>query len=369
VRVVDDAAAKEHFKARLTKFWPEDQVRTEQQAYADLGLVPEGTDLMAVLFDILEEQAGGYYDPESKTFFVLGDMPRATAPILMAHELTHALDDQHFDIDAIIEPLMEQGDRAAAVGAVLEGSGTVVMSLFVVREMTAGRLTAAALTELQDSEAGRAEKLKAAPQILQRALMGPYFLGQAFLMRGSLAGLMTGVPSEDLNRAFREPPVSTEQILHPEKYWDEDALDLPRDVNLGDLSGGLGGGWSLESSGELGELMLAILAGAMPINLSSPAAALPSTWTNEAASGWGGDRWQLYRRGDHRLTLLATLWDSEKDAKEFESALDPARGGWVIRRGDAVVLAAGDAPAGLAGKLGRAALKSLAAAPPPVTGE
>ena len=95
VKVVDDAVARDHFKARMKKYWPEAEVRAEETAYAQFGLLPAGTDLEAILFSVLEEQVGGYYDPGSDTFFVLGDMPRSLAPILMVHELTHALDDQH----------------------------------------------------------------------------------------------------------------------------------------------------------------------------------------------------------------------------------------------------------------------------------
>jgi len=80
VKVVDDAVARAHFRQRMLKFWPEDQIRYDQQAYVNLGLTPPGTDLMTALLDLMEEQAGGYYDPESRTFYVLSDMPRSTAP-------------------------------------------------------------------------------------------------------------------------------------------------------------------------------------------------------------------------------------------------------------------------------------------------
>jgi hypothetical protein len=129
VKLVDDAAARKHFKERLDRLLPESQMRAEQRVYEDLGLIPAGMDLRALLFDLLEEQAGGYYDPVSKTFFLLGDMPLGIVSILMAHELTHALDDQHFSLDGVIEEILADEDRTDAFGCVLEGSGTLVMSV------------------------------------------------------------------------------------------------------------------------------------------------------------------------------------------------------------------------------------------------
>jgi hypothetical protein len=197
------------------------------------------------------------------------------------------------------------------------------MTSFLIDEMRSGRLPASALIDLQESEAGQAEKLKAAPQFLQRSLVGAYLLGQLFLLQGDPTALTAGIRPQDLDRAFTNPPVSTEQILHPEKYWDRTQWDEPRDVVLPDFSSTLGQGWSLQTSGVLGELILAILAGAGPIDLLGPGT---DHYTNEAATGWGGDRWHLYTDGDHSATLLVTLWDSEKDAEEFAASLPSSPG-------------------------------------------
>jgi len=338
VEIVDDAAARAHFDSRVAKYWPEDRLRDEQTVYTQLGILPEGTDLLAMLFDVLEEQAGGYYDPESGTLYLLDDMPLSTAPILMAHELTHALDDQHFEIDSLLDEADGGNDREAAVGAVIEGSGMIVMMSFVIDATRSGQIPASAIIDLQESEAGQAEKLKAAPQYVQRSVVGSYILGQLFLLQGNLSALTHGIRPQDLDRAFTEPPASTEQILHPEKYWDRTQRDDPRDIDLPDFSDSLGKGWSQRTSGVLGELIVAIVTGSEEIDPTSPAT---DHYTNEAAAGWGGDRWYLYSDGDRRATLLATLWDSERDAEEFQASLPELAGRWVERRGDAVVLVAG----------------------------
>src|SRR5262249_47259341 len=163
---------------------------------------------------------------------------------------------------------------------------------------------------LANTDAGRAEKLLASPQVLQRGLVASYVLGQTFILRGNLLRIAQDLPVSDLDRLFHDPPASTEQLLHPEKYWDADHVDLPRPVAMPDLSASLGEGWKLEGSGRLGELTIAVLAGAQPVSFKSIEAADPAHWTNEAASGWGGDRWQVYRNGERRATVLATVWDT-----------------------------------------------------------
>ncbi|HET6277265.1 MAG TPA: hypothetical protein VFG08_00630 [Candidatus Polarisedimenticolia bacterium] len=338
VEIVDDATARAHFDARVAKYWPENRLRDEQTVYTRLGILPEGTDLLALLFDVLEEQAGGYYDPDSGTLFLLDDMPVSIAPILMAHELTHALDDQHYRIDALIDGAGGGSDREAAVGALIEGSGTIVMMSFVLDATRSGRIPASAIIDLQESEAGQAARLTAAPQYVQRSVVGPYILGQQFLLQGDLSALTSGIRPQDLDRAFADPPASTEQILHPEKYWDRAQRDDPRDLDLPDFSSRLGKGWSLRSSGVLGELIMAIVTGAEPID---PLSAATDHYTNEAATGWGGDRWQLYAKGDRSAILLATLWDTLRDAGEFEASLPNLPGRLIERRGDAVMVIAG----------------------------
>lgn len=345
VEVVDDAAARGHFEDRLHRHWPEEQRRADQVVYEALGLLPKNSDMEKEVYDVLEEQAGGYYDPDRDTFFVLGDMPRAAAPIIVAHELTHALDDQAFGIDAMMAKALDDDDRGAALDALVEGSGTLVMTVFLRRQLDSGALDPAGLTAFQNSEAGKAVRLKASPRFVQEALIAPYILGMAFLLRGETIRYHTGgINPADIDHAFHDPPQSTEQILHPQKYWDPALRDAPRAVSFADLSDVLGTGFRQEAQGTLGELTLALLTGADPGDPTSPDRAL-ERWTNAAASGWGGDRWHLYRDGPASLVVAATVWDSERDAREFEAALKPPAGAIKKRKGDAVVLIAGDGKA------------------------
>ena len=339
MQIVDDAAARRHFEQRATKLWPRERIAHDQAALAQLGLLPPGTDLLDALLDLLEEQAGGYYDPDTDTFYVLDDIPAGTAPILIAHELTHALDDQHFDIDALLAASMDDDDASAALSAVIEGSGTLVMSRFMVEELQAGRLTAELLEELQESEAGRAERLRAAPPYLQRGLLAAYALGSTFLLRGDTAALRRGLSVEDIDRAFADPPHSTRQILHPALYWDDPLAAVA--LTLPDLSGVLGAGWQLAGDGQLGELNVALLVEPGPRAAPDLDATDASKWTSAPAMGLRADLYHHYVNGDARATLLVTRWENADEAAEFREALAPVAGRRTFHGGATVAFVAG----------------------------
>jgi hypothetical protein len=288
---------------------------------------------------MLQDQVGGYYDPQTEVFFVLGDLPRSAASGLIAHELTHALDDQHFHIDRLLESANVDDDREAAAGCVIEGSATVVSNAFLLRGPAV--VPAGPDATPAPSDGRRQQRFRALPDILQRSLISPYLLGQWFLLRGDLSRLRTGVTAADLDRAFADPPASTEQVLHPEKYWGA-ARDAPVAVALPDLSPRLGTGFHLSGDGVLGELGLAVLTGLAPLDPAAPEASRGPAWTNAAATGWGGDRYQLYEAGSRAVTLLATTWDTATDAMEFARAL-PASAVRATRRRDRwVVVVVGD---------------------------
>lgn len=357
VKVVDDAFARGHVTARFRKFMPEAELAATAKAWELLGVVPPGTDILKSFLDALEEQAGGFYDPQTKSFFLLDDMPKGMAALLAAHELTHALEDQHYDLDGRIAAAKGDDDRMFAIGAVHEGSAMAAMSVYMTRALASGKLTLEALQEFSSSEAGKAEKLRRMPAALRRQMIGPYLLGLGFVARGNvMAVAQQGYPTADAERFYKSGPVSSEQILHPEKYWDDAARDLPKAVSVGDAGRALGRGWKRSLEGNLGELMVGVMVGAATPDTQDPAAQSAAAWTNAAAAGWGGDRWELWRQNDRAVALLATVWDTEKDAKEFADALAGKEGLRVRVAGTRVGVVAGDA--------GEAAEKALAALVP-----
>jgi hypothetical protein len=118
----------EHAKARIASMVPAEQLLGSEVMAKMLSLIPPEMDLMATTFEILEEQVGGYYDPQADTFYLMESFTGPMAEIILAHELTHALDDQLFDLDGGLRARIEDSDASAAYSAVVEGSGTSAMN-------------------------------------------------------------------------------------------------------------------------------------------------------------------------------------------------------------------------------------------------
>jgi len=339
VTVIDDRQARKYALARFRRLTPEAKLRADQSAFRLLGLVPPDLDVLKTLLDVLEEQAGGYYDPGTKSFYLLVDMPKEMTPLLTAHEMTHALEDQRYDIDGRLAKVIDDDDASFALSALVEGSATIASAVYVAKGVAAGRLDPDRIGNV--GQAVPTERLNAMPDVLRRQLLGPYVLGMRFLSRGRVEGLQAGFPKDDVDAAWARPPQSSEQILHPAKYWNPAQRDDPRRVAIPNPSRILGKGWSRAGSGVLGELTLGSLVGARTPDPAEFASG-DFPWTNAAASGWGGDRYELWTKGDAAVVLLATVWDTATDAEEFTAALPRDRPTFASRRaGSRVGIVAG----------------------------
>ena len=315
VSVVNDERAIEQNLDAMEEHGAMEEIAASEKVMKLLGLAEEKADVFELFLDALREQIGGYYDPRVGEFYLLDDMPAGMVDILTAHELTHALEDQHFDLDAMLDDPDINDDQLFARSAVSEGSATLLMTIYTVQ---------LAMTDLDESAFGEIsdEAASSLPPALLRQMMAPYVVGMTFVQQGNAMGWMAkGYPVADIDRLYTSPPLSSEQILHPEKYWDEAKRDDPVEVSLGNAGEALGSGWSRNYSEVLGELNLAVMAGADTPDAADPAALMGSAWTNRAASGWGGDRYELWEKGDRAVVLLSTVWDTGKDAEEFASAI------------------------------------------------
>jgi len=342
VEVVGEAAARAYMEERIRAFQREEPLRLLGQAYALLQLLPPGSDPLELILGAMQEQAGGFYDPTAKAYYLLDHVPAAAAPVFTVHELTHALEDQHFDLDARLRQVLDSEDASFARGAVHEGSATLVMSLHMSAAIASGRIDPAELRALGEAQARSTRALAELPPVLVRQLLGPYVLGASFLASAELQ--REHFPVQAVNRAYADGPVSSEQILHPEKFWDADRRDLPQPVELNDAGALLGRGFRLRAHGVLGELTLAALVGgAAPTGRLDLGRPDPASWTDEAAAGWDGDRWELWTRRSAAVVLLSTVWDSPEDAAQFAEALPRDAALARERAAERVAIVAGDA--------------------------
>lgn len=323
VKVADRDTLIRYMKERTEQDEPPAKLAADQRVAKLLGMIPPDMDLLATEYALLEDQVAGFYDPPTKTFYLMDSMPKGIAGAIIAHELVHALDDQLYDLDATIKELGEDSDAALAFRCLVEGSGTNGGNVWTLRH-----LDQIDSQGLQSMQAEQNASLAAAPAWLWKPLVGAYLDGSAFLVRSNdvRAGQAAGASNADIDHAFRNRPRSTEQVLHPEKYWDAARRDDPITVEL-DLSD-LPSGWEVRRVDTLGELLLAMVASPRDtlggLDLSTPEKAiqlLTMTYTNTAAEGWGGDALVLLGKGDASWLRLVTVWDTERDAGEFYATM------------------------------------------------
>ena len=307
-------------KRQLQENTTPEELAAEETVAKMLGLIPLEMDLAQEMLGFLESQVGGFYDPASETFYLMESFTGGLAKVILAHELTHALDDQLYDLDGTRKGFENHSDRALAYHGVVEGSGTAVMNAWVAGNMD--QLAGVDLERMSSMGVG-----EDTPPYLWRPLMAAYLRGSLFLNRTeSMLQSMSMPRREDFHYAFTQPPRSTEQLLHPEKYWDAEKRDEPieLDFRLEDVPEG----WTVLKEDTLGELVLACMVenpddrGGIPTGIAS----LSTRYTFHPSEGWGGDRLLLLGKDSARLLVLETRWDTEDDAREFDAALGSLEG-------------------------------------------
>ena len=300
-QVSDRATIRRFAQASLDREMPADQWAAYEALLEHSGLLPAGVDLRDLVVRLYAEQVAGYYEPARKTFYLADWLPRLVQRAVVAHEVTHALQDQHYDLVRWMAEVASTEDGRLARAAVIEGDAMVAMLAYLLGPMGARPESLPDIGRLLAGEAGQAGQgfptFAAAPPALQRLFLFPYVEGTAFVQAGLRQGGWAAVDS-----LYADPPSSTEQILHPERYWE--ARDPPR---AAELPAGLPDRpWISGSWGEIGVQL--VLAAA----LADTAAA------RAAAGGWDGDRYALYRREGGPPSFAWTLvWDTPRDAERF----------------------------------------------------
>ncbi|MGH7895015.1 MAG: hypothetical protein ACREQL_10115 [Candidatus Binatia bacterium] len=352
-RVLDDAGVIRLLDGELDReFLPGDLERLSA-VYARLGLFPPDTTLRPLLQQLYADQVAALYDPRTKTLALtssgLRERPASVRllelltgrdlldEVLVAHELTHALQDQHFGLPTTTPPITDaHGDRTIARRALIEGDATLAS----VAYLRGGDLDQATLLGFLEEVAGIPEELATrhpdVPQIIRAGLAFQYDQGAVF---AAVAYQRGGWPAVD--DAHRDPPTSSEQVLHPEKYFG--TRDVPIEVTLGGTEELERNGWTRIVEDTLGELDMRVLFRAVT------AAGAPGV-----AAGWGGDRLRALQRRDQVAIVWLTAWDTEADAVEFADAMPQvASGASVERRGDRVLVLLGTTDAALVKRVWR----------------
>ena len=306
--LLDEAQLEANLAQDFDRENPPALVAVAQDELSELGLLPAGSSLRQAEIDLRAGQVAGYYSALRKQLFVVsrsgGIGP--TQRVTYAHEFTHQLQDQNFDLATLGLDSPDQGDRSLARLSLVEGDAVTAQTTWMSQNLTAGDL-AQVLADASDPTAVAA--LTNAPPFLRTIALFPYTAGETFV------GVLIATGGEAaVNGAFGQPPASTEQILHPAAYL---AHEAPLAVSLpGGLATSLGQGWRQAGLDTLGELQIRTW-----LSVDGVAQATATT----AAAGWGGDRLAvLDGPAGARALALVTRWDAATDPDEFASAVASA---------------------------------------------
>jgi hypothetical protein len=304
----------------------EREARLGARLYHAFGFWGPGFDLVKVQLGAHSSAVGAFYVPEDQAFTVVPRGRRALSAFArierdaqVVHEYVHALQDQNLDMARL--GLFSGNDRGKAARALIEGDAVVVMSLFASgasRAKSDEERRQLLARQLLLRRAGMAQipsmpAMRKVPRVLTAAMVFPYVEGSAFVERAWRLGGWA-----EVDRCYRLPPVSSEQIMHPEKYFRGDPtepIEDPVEIVLPELPDGLLPGARLIDADSLGELDIGVLLSETVGRAKGRA----------AAAGWGGDRYAAYERrvesGDGPLVICwLSVWDRPADAEEFFAA-------------------------------------------------
>lgn len=290
----------EAFRARLKADEAEDQqdqkeeLRTTQRVLEGLGLLDNGVDLEKEVESFYGDAVAGFYDPKEDDLVVRGEKLTVSVRTTLVHELTHALQDQHFDIER--EELDDRDDEASTgFTGLVEGD--------------ASRIERAYLDSLPLREQKKAEREEMAaaggldpdvPPVLIQLVGFPYVVGPEFT-----SAVVEGGGQARLDAAFQNPPTTSEQLLHPQTFLDGQPVRTPPNPTAD--------GEKIDE-GVLGELGLLLVLQASGQD------------GRRAAAGWGGDRYVAWKKGDQTCVRIAVEMDTPQDDAELREALDDLAG-------------------------------------------
>jgi hypothetical protein len=301
VEAVDADEMQRRVEEAFDRSYPATYYDRRSIAWRTIGVIPPDADLREALRSFLGGQVVGFYDPDTEELVYEGSGdPGIEERLVLAHELTHAIDDQYFDLTRMDDLAGRCDEEAseAALGAI-EGDAQYFAAQTLARFPTGdlGDMVAALLEGF-----GSAPDLGDVPPFVTALEVWPYTAGLAFITRRGLDGGTAAV-----DEALRHLPTTTEQVIHPDRY----PSDLPSEVDVPDLSGRLGPGWGDLDAMTVGEEWLDAM---FRLRLDGETA-------DDVSAGWDGGVYRAWTDGTDVAVVMDTAWDSGEDASAFAAAM------------------------------------------------
>lgn len=203
-----------------------EQIHADEVTLKLFGLVPQDYDLEKSTIDLLTEQAAAFYDYKKKKLFLLSGIAIPSEEVTLAHELSHALADQHFGLERFTQEKAQSDDESLAHSAVVEGQASWLMVAYAAKkagQAVPSREMLNAIAKSAETTDSEYPVLAASPLYIQQSLLFPYTHGVLF---ADAAFQKWGKKSFSL--VFKEPPRDTSQIIHPERYFEHVSASRPR---------------------------------------------------------------------------------------------------------------------------------------------
>ena len=277
-------------------------VQTQQEFYRALGLINPEVDLGEAAFDTQTDLVLGYYTPEEKIMYIIAESVNmfAQEEMTFAHEYVHALQDHHFNLSNFLNT-DASADALLAIRSLPEGDARLVEDLFTFENVTQDQLDYTVYRYLFQEH----PQLEGVSSALGIFTYFPYTAGEYFVIYLFIEGDYTW---DKVNQAYQNPPISSEQVMHPEKYL---AGEMPTSITLPDLTPVLVDSWHEIDRDVLGEAGFLVWL----IDQVEEQIAI------DGAAGWDGDTYTLWvDDADHRLLAELSQWETEAEAGQFYAA-------------------------------------------------
>ncbi|MDE0881261.1 MAG: hypothetical protein OSB21_01585 [Myxococcota bacterium] len=288
--------------SRIQEEYPGKALEREALMLKHLGLIPRQLDYRATLEDFVTAQVAGYFDPFKDRFVLASWLGNMMQRPIIAHELTHALQHQHFGLKKALKRIPENDDATIARSAIIEGDATITMVVHLMQTIDLTALQEAVDKMATNIANGPTLTARHVPYYMRQGLTFPYVGGLKLLMLGMHKKSFKGI--DDLHRLV---PQSTEQLLHPERYPNDHPIAVDFKLPVKTL-----GGFSVAARNRLGELGMRFLVS--PLGEKNALA-------ERLSDGWGGDRYAFLLRGKESALVAAVATDDAAAAKRYREIL------------------------------------------------
>jgi hypothetical protein len=313
--LLERAALIAQVKQHVARELPPEAIHDEGLTLQLLGFVPTQFDYETAEYRLLEDQLAGYFEPADGTMYMASDLPDEEADATLAHELVHALQHQRWNLQERSKYRPGDGDRSESVSALAEGDATSAMFDVLIARASAATTGKTALDMPDDVFSAQIRQSMdqgpgaSAPHVMRSSLAAPYIYGTLFVHALRRRGGWDAV-----NRAWDDPPTTSEQIMHVDKWL---AHEPPIPIEAPTFAA-IGTGWKVADEDSEGELGARVAFEEW----------LGGTGAAEASAGWGGDRCVLVASGDRTAFAWRLRYDpgKTKTSRATEAFAAIARG-------------------------------------------